>query len=47
MKISVVKIVKIGSYVLSAASMVLGAWVGKKENDSTLEKLVNEKLKDK
>lgn len=41
---ALVKIAKIGGLVLSVAGTVVAGWAGRKENDKTLEKLVNEKL---
>lgn len=47
MKIKVDKVVaaKIVGTVLTIGGMLVSNWTGKKEQDKTLEKLVNEKLK--
>ena len=43
-KFDVLKIAKIGGVVLSVGSMVLTTWVSGKEQEKTLQKLVNERL---
>lgn len=42
--VDVVKIAKIGGMVLSVGSMLLTTWVSGKENEKTLQKLIDERL---
>lgn len=42
--IDVLKIAKIGGMVLSVGSMLLTTWVSGKEQEKTLQKLVDERL---
>lgn len=44
-KINVVKVAKIGGMLLSIGGMIISSWVGSKENEQTLQKLVDERLK--
>lgn len=44
-KFDVVKVAKIGGLLLSVGGMVISSWVGGKENEQTLQKLVDERLK--
>ena len=44
-KVDVVKIAKIGGTLLSIGGMVIASWVGTKENEKTLQKLVEEHVK--
>ena len=43
-KIDVVKLAKGAGMLLSIGGMVLTSWVGSKENEKTLQKLVDERL---
>lgn len=43
-KINVVKVAKIGGMILSIGGMIISSWVGSKENEQTLQKLVDERL---
>lgn len=44
-KFDVVKVAKIGGMLLSIGGMVVSSWVGSKENEQTLQKIVDERLK--
>ena len=44
-KLDVVKVAKGAGMLLSIGGMVLASWVGSKENEKTLAKLVDEKIK--
>lgn len=44
-KINVVKVAKGAGMLLSIGGMILASWVGSKENEETLQKLVDEKIK--
>lgn len=46
-KIDKVMIVKVLGMAMTIGGMIASNWTGKKEQDSTLEKLVNEKLQNK
>jgi hypothetical protein len=43
-KDNIVKVAKIGGMLLSIGGMVLTSWVSSKENEKTLQKLVEEHL---
>lgn len=43
-KIKTVKVVKGVGLLLSFGGMILSSWVGSKENEQTLKKLVDERL---
>ena len=45
MKIDIVKVVKIASIAASVVGMIGSSWASSKETDSTLAKLVDERLK--
>ena len=45
MKIDVVKVVKVTGMILTIAGTLASGWVGTKENEKVLEKLVDERLK--
>ena len=47
LKIDKVAVVKVVGMALTVGGMIASNWSGKKEQDSTLEKLVNEKLQNK
>lgn len=47
MKLDVVKIVKVASFVATIAGSIGGSWVSKKENNKTLEELVKKHHKSK
>ena len=44
-KFDIVKVARIGGMLLSIGGMVVSSWVGSKENEQTLQKLVDERLK--
>lgn len=44
-KINIVKVAKIGGMLLTIGGTIVTAWVGSKENEQTLQKLVDERLK--
>ena len=44
MKVDIVKVVKVGSVVASVLSVIGTAWAGTKENQATLEALVEKHL---
>lgn len=44
-KLNIVKVAKIGGMLLSIGGMVVSSWVGSKENEQTLQKIVDERLK--
>ena len=46
MKIDIIKVVKIAGMALSFAGMIASGWAGSKENEKTLEALVNNRFKD-
>lgn len=46
-KINVVKVAKIGGMLLSIGGMIIASWVGSKENEQVLQKLVDERLQNK
>lgn len=43
-KFDMVKIARFGGFILSIGGMLISSWVGKKENEETLKKLVDERL---
>ena len=43
--VDVLKIARIGGVVLSVGSMLVSSWVSNKEQEKTLKKLVDERLK--
>lgn len=43
-KLNIVKVAKVGGMVLSIGGMIVSAWVSGKENEMTLQRLVNEHL---
>lgn len=43
-KINIVKIAKIGGMALSVGGMLISSWVGSKEQEQTLAKLVEKRL---
>lgn len=40
-KVDVLTIAKVGSFVVSIAGLALNAWIGKKEQTATLQKMVD------
>lgn len=46
-KIDKVAVIKVLGVVMTVGGMIASNWTGKKEQDQTLEKLVNEKLQNK
>ena len=42
--LDMVKIAKIGGLLLTIGGTIISSWVGTKENESTLQKLVDERL---
>ena len=46
-KINVVKVAKIEGMLLSIGGMIIASWVGSKENEQVLQKLVDERLQNK
>lgn len=46
-KIDKVTVIKVLGMVMTVGGMIASNWTGKKEQDQTLEKLVNEKLQNK
>lgn len=46
-KIDAVTIIKVLGMALTIGGTIASGWAGKKENDKTLEKLVNDRLADK
>lgn len=46
-KIDMVNVARIGGLLLTIGGTIIGSWVGKKETESTLQKLVDERLKEK
>lgn len=46
LKIDVVKLAKIAGMILTVAGTVVTGWVGTKENEKTLEKLVEDHFKE-
>lgn len=46
-KIDKVAVIKVLGMVMTVGGMIASNWTGKKEQDQTLEKLVNEKLQNK
>ena len=46
-KIDLVTVLKITGFALSAAGTAASAWVNKKETDDQMNKLIDEKLKEK
>lgn len=43
-KFDMVNVAKIGGLLLTIGGTIVASWVGKKETESTLEKLVDERL---